>query len=1402
MSIFPYGLYTGGWRLDDPIGERPFFSVLNTACWEGTPAQEEWWVLAWWIDGLGTKHRYSTILYTEAEQCYTNPQPSIDNLVLLGDDAFTYDGSELWTGASPYETVIRFPDGSVIEFAENPTFRTANGNFVSRGSNGLPIQDTLGRVIGFETNKADPALEYYKRYTVSDANGSPQIYTLHYVDSVQVWRPTDWYRGWTTINDVLTRIDLPGGQSYSFEYNHPQGLLTKLTLPTGGTISYGYPASDPYAFGNDYVISRTISDGATSHTWQFSRTSNAPGAERDVTVTYPEGNRVVHRFNATGLEVETRHLEPWGNAEQTVTTTWYGGFPSSVTTMREYLERETRYAYTTSPNYGLVLSQVEEIEWHVVGSSGPVVSRTKHSWSWPVTGVPFQRLDATEVWGVNPEKGQFELQGKTEYFYDQFGLATTHNVPNKGTVASFRGNLTTLRLWSGPSSYVEERYEYDDLGNMLRHVDPLGHATLFSYTDNFSDGINRNSYAYLTQATNAAGHSVRTAYDSSTGLPTRLTDPRGLYTLYAYDAQNRPSSITHPNGRVQSWFYDAVNRGITETTGASGYTTETYLDKFSRPMRTVQIDPAGGNIYVDTEYDGNGRVKRVSEPYRSGVPRWTTTLYDTLDRKIQENGPDGNPISQYSYFQNTVDDGGRTLLYDALGRLSEVRVDTTQTVYSYYVFGALHRVSGQTRTFVHDWLGRKTHETHPESGTTSYQYDAASRRILRSDARGVTTAYTYDTIDRLLSVRYSGGAATPSVTYTYDQNGHTGLRTEMQDGVGRVSYAYNAAAQIVSEQHTFNGITGSYTASYLYDAEGRPTKVTYPSGRAVNYSYQPGTSRLNVIEDQTTGAPVLSSVVDNALGQVTSVTLGNGVVRSHAFNGLSQLENMSARRGASTLMNFTYGYADGRVATRTDGVQPEHSVQYAYDRLKRLQSIAGTAVNWSISWQFDEWGNRTQQSPTGLAAGRVGTQSIGYANNRVVNPAWVYDAAGNVTYDGTLHYYYDAENRLIQIDSPSIQYAYDGEGRRARKTVGGTTTYFVYGQLGLMSEFSTNSFLSSASGAVATDRLRYRIGEPTGTAVLVMDSSGAVRENNRTLPYGEPWTQAPPSLSANALKFTTYQHDDESGQEYAMARYYAGRMGRFLTPDPGLTGAELSDPQSWNAYAYTANDPVNRIDESGTNYTVCVWDSGAGCYDLEDADYEALYNDPGAGIKMPDPTTKEGFVGWIIGYREYAGFVRYYLSNSQRFGMAMSERTDASNQMLLVLMGGSTGIGSGAALAPVATGVVARGAATVVGRAYAATGGSGVVLGAYEGYPNYIDAARAMNANAFNIRVWIWTILKFMGEDWTANRAFLDASIKRGQQFYLNTPPLGATGTFARELQYLTSRGIDATKWLMVRRPF
>jgi len=47
-----------------------------------------------------------------------------------------------------------------------------------------------------------------------------------------------------------------------------------------------------------------------------------------------------------------------------------------------------------------------------------------------------------------------------------------------------------------------------------------------------------------------------------------------------------------------------------------------------------------------------------------------------------------------------------------------------------------------------------------------------------------------------------------------------------------------------------------------------------------------------------------------------------------------------------------------------------------------------------------------------------------------------------------------------------------------------------------------------------------------------------------------------------------------------MARYYSSSLGRFMAVDPGDDTA-LEDPQSWNKYAYTRNNPLKFIDPDG-----------------------------------------------------------------------------------------------------------------------------------------------------------------------------------------------------------------------------
>src|SRR5437773_3928487 len=174
----------------------------------------------------------------------------------------------------------------------------------------------------------------------------------------------------------------------------------------------------------------------------------------------------------------------------------------------------------------------------------------------------------------------------------------------------------------------------------------------------------------------------------------------------------------------------------------------------------------------------------------------------------------------------------------------------------------------------------------------------------------------------------------------------------------------------------------------------------------------------------------------------------------------------------------------------------------------------------------------------------------------------------------------DAENRIKKIDNGVVDFAYDSEGRQIRRTFLGTSTYYLYGLTGLISEFTTTN--TGASQASATDRLRYRLAEQTGTAVLFVSPSGSLVESNRVYPYGEKWMAD--YGTGNDQKFTTYTRQDDhytDEVDYAMMRYYFYSHAAFMSPDISGANIDLANPQSWNAYAYVNGDPIDFTYSSG-----------------------------------------------------------------------------------------------------------------------------------------------------------------------------------------------------------------------------
>jgi len=90
------------------------------------------------------------------------------------------------------------------------------------------------------------------------------------------------------------------------------------------------------------------------------------------------------------------------------------------------------------------------------------------------------------------------------------------------------------------------------------------------------------------------------------------------------------------------------------------------------------------------------------------------------------------------------------------------------------------------------------------------------------------------------------------------------------------------------------------------------------------------------------------------------------------------------------------------------------------------------------------------------------------------------------------------------------------------------------------------------------------------------DKSGSVVASSGHFPFGESWYE---SGGTNKLKFTSYERDAESGNDYAMFRSYINRFGRFSSPDP--IAGEAANPQSLNRYSYVSNDPLDYVDPLG-----------------------------------------------------------------------------------------------------------------------------------------------------------------------------------------------------------------------------
>lgn len=209
----------------------------------------------------------------------------------------------------------------------------------------------------------------------------------------------------------------------------------------------------------------------------------------------------------------------------------------------------------------------------------------------------------------------------------------------------------------------------------------------------------------------------------------------------------------------------------------------------------------------------------------------------------------------------------------------------------------------------------------------------------------------------------------------------------------------------------------------------------------------------------------------------------------------------------------------------------------------------------------------------------------------------LYDQAGNGSPLPGYTNKYDVENRMVEVGRTSpplnVTLAYDGEGRRVKRTVDGALTVYVYDAMGQLAQ----EYRDVVVGAGLAGR-SYLFTDHLGSTRLQVAQDGAVQGWWDYAPFGEmvrgelggrnAVNGFPYGGSATSVMFTGKERDSETGLDYFGFRYMSAAQGRFTSPDPiNLTSKRLINPSNTlNKYIYAANNPLLYVDPTGRDITV------------------------------------------------------------------------------------------------------------------------------------------------------------------------------------------------------------------------
>ena len=439
-------------------------------------------------------------------------------------------------------------------------------------------------------------------------------------------------------------------------------------------------------------------------------------------------------------------------------------------------------------------------------------------------------------------------------------------------------------------------------------TDALGNATTYQVD------ANGRLTAVIAPSVDGVAPTTHYSYDAN-GHLLAMTDPRGAVTTYAYDAQGNLLSVQDPTGHVVGNTYDANDQLTSQTV----YTVPAQ----GTPGQDGYVAPNGAQTTYRV-YDGQGRLSYSIDPlgnvtaYSYTVQQGQSVLTSTMQYvgvrypvaalaaapalgDLQAWVASGAVQASLSHGVR-VDDS-----YDARGQLSQsIRWDVLDaqgngtlggdsgavvTTYTYDAQGQLlqtatarggNRATLETTSYAYDGLGRLLSSTDPLGNVTTHSYGDATRTQVTTAANGLVTTQVFSTAGLLLSTTQSAtGQASRTTTYRYDADGRL---TATTDPSGATSYTfYDADGRIAGTVDPLGAVV-----AYGYDADGRMTSST-AYATTVSTAGWTGTMPANLPVPASNANDRTTHDVYDAAGRVIATIDPTGAVISTTYDGAGQI---------------------------------------------------------------------------------------------------------------------------------------------------------------------------------------------------------------------------------------------------------------------------------------------------------------------------------------------------------------------------------------------------------------------------------------------------------------------------------------------------------------------------------